>query len=376
MQNSAATAGAISRTNGFSVLVLESIFRHRAIHAVALFTLGLGFVVGGRVGNLPDFKLLGEYALYLVAYFWLVGCAYALFQLFWLCVTRTKSPIRHLTGPLLKTLTDRNRVVNALNGLTAMLVFMTGFVVLKGAIAVLVPFSWDQSLAHFSTKLHFGRAPYQWLWWIFETPGAIHFLNFCYSFWFVVMVATVISSAMAGKDSLLRHQFLLSFMLVWLIGGFFIAMAFSSAGPCYYAKLGLGDLYKPLMDALESANRQSPIWALKMQDRLWSGYSGSPSGTMGISAFPSIHVASSVLFALYATRLSTALGAMMWLFAAIIMVASVLLGWHYGIDGYGGALIAIAIWKATGAVLSRTTDNGALTSTGASPWAVDRPLPQ
>jgi hypothetical protein len=376
MENSATTAATTSSRSGFSLLVLESVFRHRVIHGVALFTLGLGFVVGGRVGTLPDFKLLGEYTFYLTVYFWLVGCAYAVFQLFWLaCVTRAKSPLRHLLRPLRKLLTNPNRVVNALNGLTAMLVFMTGFVVLKGAIGVLVPFSWDQSLAQFTTTLHFGRAPYQWLWWIMKTPGAIQFLNFCYSLWFVVMVATVISSAMAGRDSLL-HQFLLSFMLVWLIGGFFIATAFSSAGPCYYAKLGLGDLYRPLMDALESANRKSPIWALQMQDRLWSGYLGAPSGSMGISAFPSIHVASSVLFALYATRLSTALGVMMWLFAAIIMVASVLLGWHYGVDGYGGALIAVAIWKATGAALVRRTDNRAVAAGGALPWGVDRPLPQ
>ncbi|TPL88055.1 phosphoesterase PA-phosphatase [Mesorhizobium sp. B2-3-14] len=340
----------------FPRLLAESFFQHRTIHAVALFTLGLGFVIGGQVGNLPDFELLFEYTLYLMVYFWAAGCAYAAFRLFRLAfVDRATSPLRILLGQLRKLLTDRSRIANGVNGLAAILVFMSGFVVLKGAIAVLAPFSWDQTLAQFSTKLHFGRAPYQWLWWVVESPLAVYFLNLCYNLWFAVLVAMVFSSVAAARDSLLRHQFLLSFMLIWLIGGFFIALAFSSAGPCYYARLGFGDTYQPLMNALQSANRRYPIWALSMQEKLWSGYSGSPSGSMGISAFPSIHVATSVLFALYMTRLSTILGIVMWIFAGIIMLGSVLLGWHYGIDGYAGAAIAFAIWKATGATLSRTT---------------------
>jgi membrane-associated phospholipid phosphatase len=45
----------------------------------------------------------------------------------------------------------------------------------------------------------------------------------------------------------------------------------------------------------------------------------------------------------------------MWIFAAIIMLGSVVLGWHYALDGYAGILISVAIWKITGVVLSRTT---------------------
>ncbi|SFO75289.1 PAP2 superfamily protein [Mesorhizobium sp. NFR06] len=351
-----------------SGLLVESFFRHRTIHAVALFTLGLAFVVGTRVRNLPDFALLGEYGFYLGAYFWIAGCAYATYRLLWLAfVERATSPLRLLLGSLYQLLADRRRIANGLNGLAAIMAFASGFAVLKGAIAVLAPFSWDQTLAQSSVELHFGRAAFQWLWWIVESPLAIYLLNLCYNLWFAVLLALVFSSIAAARDSLLRHQFLLSFMLVWLIGGFVIALAFSSAGPCYYGRLGLGDLFQPLMDALQSANRQYPIWALSVQESLWSGQMGSTSGRMGISAFPSIHVASSVLFALYVTRLSTSLGIVMWAFAAIIMVGSVLLGWHYALDGYAGALISITIWKITGAVLSRTTDAWFLAGAGSLP---------
>ncbi|MBZ9794446.1 phosphatase PAP2 family protein [Mesorhizobium sp. ES1-4] len=343
-----------SVSGAFLHLLAESFFRHRAIHAIAWFTLGLGFVVGAHVGNLPDFGLLADYGFYLGVYLWVAGCIYAAFRLLWLAfVDGAASPLRLFLGSFWQLVSDRRRIANGVNGLAAIMAFVSGFAVLKGAIALLAPFSWDQAFARFSVGLHFGRPTYQWVWWIVERPLAVHFFNLCYNLWFLVLLSAIFSSLAAARDSLLRHQFLLSFMLVWLIGGFGIALMFSSAGPCYYARLGLGDLYQPLMDALQSASQQYPIWALSLQDRLWDGYQGVPSGSMGISAFPSMHVASAVLIALYATRLSIRLGVLMWIFAALIMLGSIVLAWHYAIDGYAGALIAIAIWKITGAALHR-----------------------
>jgi membrane-associated phospholipid phosphatase len=91
---------------------------------------------------------------------------------------------------------------------------------------------------------------------------------------------------------------------------------------------------------------------------LWSGYIGATKGSIGISAFPSMHVAMAVLFALYATRRSRLVGLLMWAFAAIIMVGSVILGWHYAVDGYASVLISIAIWKACGHFLARFAPDG------------------
>ena len=55
------------------------------------------------------------------------------------------------------------------------------------------------------------------------------------------------------------------------------------------------------------------------------------------------------------TRRSVYAGVVMWCFAAIVMLGSVALGWHYAVDGYAGALITIAIWKAVGKALSVTS---------------------
>ena len=129
-------------------------------------------------------------------------------------------------------------------------------------------------------------------------------LNIAYNFWFIVLIATIFTACITRKDTRLRHQFLMSFMLAWILGGFFLAMGLSSAGPCYYERLGFGSDFHPLMQALAAADRVYPIWALRTQNLLWSGYIGETSGSIGISAFPSLHVAMAVLFALYATRRS------------------------------------------------------------------------
>jgi membrane-associated phospholipid phosphatase len=66
----------------------------------------------------------------------------------------------------------------------------------------------------------------------------------------------------------------------------------------------------------------------------------------GISAMPSMHVATSVLMALYAARHARWAGWIMWIFAGLIQIGSVHLGWHYAVDGYLGGIVALAAWRA------------------------------
>lgn len=323
--------------------------RHRHIHALALFTLALAAAVGLRTGNHPDFGALTTYGFYLLVALWGGVCAFALVKLVLLAVVdRDPSPSRALIGAFAHYFTDRDRLANGVNGLAAFIVFASGFSVLKGAIAILSPFSWDVALHKADVALHFGYAPHEWLAPLTHLPVAVFAFNFAYNLWFVALVATVFTVAITNRDSALRHRFLLSFMLVWLVGGFFMAMGFSSAGPCFFERAGLGTAYTPLMSLLHAADADYSVWALSTQDLLWEGYSGKGAGSIGISAFPSMHVASAVLFALYAARRSVLAGVVMWVFAATIMVGSVVLAWHYAVDGYAGALLALAVWKIVG----------------------------
>ena len=349
----------VVRIRALAAIAAASFRRHRYILGLALISQAIAFLVGSFTGNSPDFDVVRSYAFNLSVAFWVGGCGYAVFRLCWLAfVDRNPSPSREFFASFRRFFSNPERLSNGFNGVVAIMIFTSAFSVLKGAISILEPFSWDPVLAEVDRVLHFGRAPHEWLWWLLDIPTAVFALNFAYNFWFIALISTVFTAAITYRDTLLRHQFLMSFMLVWLIGGFFVAIGFSSAGPCYFDRIGSGGTYQPLMDALTQANETYPIWALSTQDMLWDGFTGASSGSMGISAFPSMHVASAVLFALYATRRSKYAGIVMWSFAAIIMLGSVVLAWHYAIDGYAGALIAVAIWKVTGSVLSTSRAHG------------------
>ena len=64
---------------------------------------------------------------------------------------------------------------------------------------------------------------------------------------------------------------------------------------------------------------------------------------------PSMHVATTVLFICCAV--ASGKRWLIWftsIFSAVILIGSVMLSWHYAVDGYLGAVIALACWKASG----------------------------
>lgn len=330
----------------FVAAFTAALWRHRYLHALAAGTLVLAIAVGAKTGNMPDFAAIEEFGGYLLTAFMLSGCCLAVVRFVWLAlVEKDAAPLGAFLASFANFFGDTQRIANGMNGFAAVAVFSCGFSVLKGAISILSPFAWDRALSNADRLLAFGRAPYERLWWLADSHLAVTIFNFVYNFWFFLLLGMVFAIAFARRDSALRHRFLATFMLIWAIGGFFVAMGFSSAGPCYFARLDLGNDYRPLMDALAAAARDYPVWALGTQDLLWQGYLNPSSGSVGISAFPSMHVATATLLALYGTCRSRLAGWLLWTFAGMIFTGSIVLGWHYAVDGIGGALIALVLWK-------------------------------
>jgi membrane-associated phospholipid phosphatase len=59
---------------------------------------------------------------------------------------------------------------------------------------------------------------------------------------------------------------------------------------------------------------------------------------------PSLHVTIATLNALVISHHSRRLGIAAAVYAALVALASVHLGWHYAVDTYAGVLAAISIW--------------------------------
>lgn len=237
-------------------------------------------------------------------------------------------------------------------------IFMTAFGSYKRMIPDLNPFAWDATFARWDRALHGGIDPWQLLHPLVGYPSVTWLISCCYQLWLFVLLFTLVWQCWTRRDDGLRMQFLLAFVLAWIVLGTGLATALSAAGPCYFGRLagslGAGDPYIGLMDYLRDVAAVHRIPALEIQEALWTSHaSRSAQLGHGISAMPSMHVASSVLMALLGMRVGRAAGIVYSAFALVILVGSVHLGWHYAVDGYVSAVVVLGIWPLCGVVSRR-----------------------
>jgi hypothetical protein len=134
----------------------------------------------------------------------------------------------------------------------------------------------------------------------------------------------------------------ISYFLCWSVFGPVGQALFPAAGPIFYDRLGYGSRFADL-PSVELVGAISSY--------LWAHYQMNSAGVgVGISAMPSLHIASmawAVLsFATFRSKITVpavALALYMW-------AGSILLGWHYftdgvvGIIGAGGCFFLATLW--------------------------------
>jgi len=266
---------------------------------------------------------------------------------------RPERPLTQLALEIRGSLATPQRLAHASPMLLAMLIFGGTFTTIKASIPSLLPFTWDPHFEQLDRWLHGGTAPWEMLKPVLDAPIATYAVNLVYNSWFICLTLIWVWQTFRLVDSRLRLQFFLSLILGWILLGNVVAALLSSSGPCFFGRVtGLSDSYAPLMEYLRDVDNSYSVWALDAQELLWRNYiKGGVVVGSGISAMPSMHVAIATLFALVCWRVRRWFGAVMSVYAFAIMIGSVLLGWHYAIDGYVGALGMIAIWWATGRCL-------------------------
>jgi hypothetical protein len=220
----------------------------------------------------------------------------------------------------------------------------------KGMIPDLHPFSLDRPLTDVERALHLGWLPWELLQPVLGHPAVTRTIDVLYILWLPLNAGVLIWQGWSrGQD---RSRFFLSYLLIYILLGTAGAIALSAAGPCYYeAVTGQSSPYAPLMQYLAALDAEQPVIALRVQHTLWENYARSLNMPfVGISAMPSVHVAVAVLFALLGWRTSRWLGWVFTCFAAVVLVGSVHLGWHYAVDGYVSIAATLAIWTAAGMI--------------------------
>ena len=256
-------------------------------------------------------------------------------------------PIPALLKDMKQFLINRKRMANGLPIVLIMMICMYVFSNIKSSIPMLNPYSWDVYFSDMDRTLHFGTQPWEWLQPLLGYGPITLLLNFNYNLWFLVTWLVWVYFAFSDKPSEVRTRFFLSFFALWIIVGSLLAVGFSSVGPCFYGRLGLTpDPFADLMTYLRSTNEVFPIWALPLQDELWQGYIDQSVVIKGISAMPSMHNGSALLYALAGYQVSRFAGRILALHCFLVFIGSIHLGWHYAVDSYLAWALTLVIWLA------------------------------
>jgi hypothetical protein len=241
------------------------------------------------------------------------------------------------------------RAVAGLALIALQVVLMGTFTSVKNMLPDMATYSWDGFWANVDAALHGGHDPWTLLTSLVSQPAALKLVEFVYASGWMVMIGLVPAIvALSPKLAPIRVRFFLTYILSWMLIGNLLALLFMSAGPAFFAEIGDGDRFRPLLDHV--AANSGTLWSARdIQTALWQVYEhGMVSFGTGISAFPSMHLSMATLWAITAFRRSRRLGAAALVFLAFILTGSVALGWHYAVDGYAAILLTVLIWIAVG----------------------------
>jgi hypothetical protein len=328
---------------------------HALFIALILVYLVAGIVIPPLLGVTAPFSP-GLYSILLLqvtaAFLTLLAAGYVGHVMI---VIRPQQLTRYLLHDIVNRQVTIERVAQALPVFLLFPLFTSTFTFVKAAIPVMHPFAWDVEFAAWDRLLHGGHEPWELLQPLFGHPYATTVLNFFYHLWFFVAYGVLLWQMLALARPKLRMRYLLTMLLLWALLGNVAAVLLSSAGPVYFGRVtGLADPFAPLMAYLHQANAVAPVMALEVQDMLWQSYVERGAGIGdGISAMPSLHVATTFSFALLGFAINRRLGLVFALFSAIILIGSVHLGWHYAIDGYVAIIATWIVWRLVGWLLDR-----------------------
>jgi hypothetical protein len=219
---------------------------------------------------------------------------------------------------------------------------MITFMWIKPLLNYLVPFWADPYLASIDHAI-FRTDPWRLLSWLNDWPLAL----FYHRAWFALMILTLLMVLWA-QPSKEKSSVMITYFCLWSLFGPIIHVCFPAAGPIFYARMGYGTAFSGLVSAPETT---------QLADYLWRIYSGATFGSgSGISAMPSLHIATTVWMVLAVYLFARRWLIPMALAAILIFLLSVSLGWHYAIDGIIGGGGAVAIWYVARLLLSRDSD--------------------
>ncbi len=305
---------------------------HAAVAASAFFLLQVT----------PKLKTSSAYMQYSAHFAFILFLCALLFQACKLLLQKHPTPTKELVKLSRNWFTRDNKGIHSIVTYFLFILSLYIFGTVKSTLPQLVPFKFDVLFYRFDQFL-FGTDPYVILMPYLGGDRILFILNTAYQFWLLMIWASILWVTLS-RNHLLRLQYLFASILSLAISGNLLAVIFSSAGPCFVEPLLGLDYYAPLFEHLSEVNeRTGTVWALIGQKILWDSYANSEGIISGISAMPSMHNVFAWLW-VFAAWKNRPLRLVFLVYAILIFLGSVVLGWHYAVDGIAGFALAIPAW--------------------------------
>ncbi|WP_017930848.1 phosphatase PAP2 family protein [Robiginitomaculum antarcticum] len=286
-----------------------------------------------------------------------------LFMMFFLCLRLMQFALGSGEGSVFiklhgKVKADPARLLRALImlaiGAATFVWLQTNFMASKVMIPEIQPFYLDTPLRNIDKALFFGHDPYRAFQWLFDVPNILKRIDQVYTYWAALIAGTWVYCFVSERmEPSRRYQYLLAMILLWLFAGTIGAILLSSAGPVYYGEF-TGDYaaYAPLIDQLYDFHGQYYLDAVNTQQILLEMYYTPQMRFGGISAAPSLHIASSLMLLILFWKTAIARDLLI-LFNIVIYIGSIILGWHYAVDGLISIPIVLACWYVSAFIVKK-----------------------
>jgi len=221
----------------------------------------------------------------------------------------------------------------------------------KTLIPNIIPFYFDPIAAKMDRVLFLGNEGWEVFGFLYQFRGIVDFIDLSYAMWIPICTAIWCACiALPFTDSFTRYRYCLSVILLWIIGGNILAVLFSTSGPVYYDYFFGSDVFEPMMAKLHQIHETNPLNAVLYQSTLMEYYNTPATRMGGISAMPSLHNGNAFLFICVLWKFPIA-RALAQQFMVLVFVGSIILGWHYAVDGILAIGLAWLCWNLAGKIL-------------------------
>lgn len=240
----------------------------------------------------------------------------------------------------LRIITSRRWLIDTARLLIGMVLLAESYCWIKLLVPVLHPVLYDAALYRIDQFLCFGISPSIFFLQLFSKHTFLRFIDVSYADFFIGGMLVSLGFFFSMPRRRVRIAFMTSSTLMWLTGAW-LYMLIPSLGPAYR----FPDIWFPYLEELKRTQFTQAMLMRNYQAVIRLARGGPPATIIlsaGIAAFPSLHVATQTLIAIW-MRNWWRPGAILFALAAFfVFIGSMITGWHYLIDGIAGVALAFA----------------------------------